>query len=113
MKSFSDLNIPSNLFEALKTLDQLLTDEEKHSFKEEDPKNIALYHHGVGRELRNAWGLWAGSVLAKHFNSIGIDHPDDMSGIILRSYHRRLNGYPIELEKQIQHYRNYWDNLKK
>lgn len=62
----------------------------------------------IGLTMRNRWGLWAGSELAQWFNALGIGHPDDMSGIILHSYWRRLNGYPIELSKQVSFYRSWW-----
>ena len=62
--------------------------------------------------MRNNWGLWKGSRLSKWFNSQGIKHTDDMSGVILVSYYRHLNGKPIELEKQIQYYKNYWAKTK-
>jgi hypothetical protein len=69
---------------------------------------IGVCHHGLGQQIRNDWGLWGESTLSKFFNRVGIHHPDDMSGIILTSYHRRLNGRPIDLEGQIQHYKDYW-----
>lgn len=40
------------------------------------------FHFGFGMWLRNNWDLWKGSRLSKYFNSIGVYHPDDMTGII-------------------------------
>lgn len=48
-------------------------------------------HFGFGMWIRNNWNLWGGSRLSIYFNQKGIHHPDDMSGIILVSYHRHLN----------------------
>ena len=62
-----------------------------------------------GRCLRNAWGLWGGSPLAKFFNTRGVHHPDDMSGIIMTSLWRRLHGAPIKLEEQAAAAKRYWD----
>jgi len=31
-----------------------------------------------------------------------------MSGIILDSFWRQLNGKPIKLDEQIKHYQDYW-----
>jgi hypothetical protein len=42
---------------------------------------------------------------------MGIYHPDDMSGIILTSYHRYLNGQDIALEAQIKSYQDYWKKV--
>ncbi len=63
---------------------------------------------GLGMWMRNNWGLWRGKELAIYFNSIGIYHPDDMSGIILTSYYRELYGKDWEVEKQIQYYQDFW-----
>jgi hypothetical protein len=65
-------------------------------------------HFGLGLWMRNNWGLWKGTELSRYFNSIGISHPDDMSGIILTSYYRHLKGQDRELEKQVKHYQEYW-----
>ncbi|MES2460743.1 MAG: DUF6794 domain-containing protein, partial [Armatimonadota bacterium] len=43
----------------------------------------------------------------------GIHHPDDMSGILLTSFWRSLNGKPLLLEAQIQEYQAYWEKVKK
>ncbi len=59
-------------------------------------------HHGLGRYLRNNWGLWGRSKLAENLSQMGVFHPDDMSGIILDSYQRKLKGEAIKLEEQIK-----------
>ena len=41
------------------------------------------YHLGFGMWMRNNWGLWKSSRLSRYFNSLGVYHPDDMTGIIL------------------------------
>jgi hypothetical protein len=65
-------------------------------------------HMSTGMWMRNNWGLWRRGKLAKHFDSMGIHHPDDMSGIILTSYHRHLAGKERDLEQQVKRYREYW-----
>ncbi len=67
--------------------------------------DMALYHHGLGTWIRNNWGLWEGSRLSVWFQKKGIEHPDIMSGIILTSFWRHLNGKPIGLEEQFRYYR--------
>jgi hypothetical protein len=62
--------------------------------------------------IRNNWRLWGGSRLSKYFNDLGIFHPDDMSGIILNSYHRFLLGQDIKLDDQIDYYKDYWKKRK-
>jgi hypothetical protein len=62
--------------------------------------------------LRNNWGLWKGSRLSKWFNEKGIQAPDDMSGIILDSFWRHLNGKPLKLDEQIKYYQDYWKMIE-
>jgi hypothetical protein len=100
---------PTTLQEALVSLDKVLTQSEKQSFKSVKESDATVRaHFNLGRSLRNEWGLWAGSPLAKNFNKLGITHPDDMSSIILVSYWRHLNGKPLEVEKQVACYQHWW-----
>ena len=83
-------------------------DLDSFKIKEENTATVRL-HFGTGMSIRNSWKLWAGtSEISKYFRNIGISHPDDMSSIILTSLHRKLNKKPIELEKQIKFYQDYW-----
>jgi hypothetical protein len=100
---------PKNLDEAVLQLEKIHDDTtEKHIIAMTEKQFIAHSHFGIGMSIRNNWGLWKGGELSKYFNSIGIYHPDDMSGIILTSYFRHLKGQDRELEKQVKHYQDYW-----
>lgn len=68
-------------------------------------KDLWEYHLGLGTGLRNEWGLWAHSRLAQYFEALGVDHPEEMSSIIIKSYWRRLNHQDIKLEEQLAEYR--------
>jgi hypothetical protein len=76
----------------------------------DDPRSL---HHSLGGRLRNELQLWYDSVISKWFHSLGIHHADDMSGIILTSYHRKLNNVPINLEEQVQYYKDWWNKSEK
>lgn len=84
------------------------------SFKKMPEDQIAAkYHFNLGMHLRNEWGLWdQKSELYKYFAAMGLFHPDDMSGVILLSFHRHLNGKELKVEEQIEKYKNYWAKLK-
>ena len=87
--------------------------EDIDEFKSENEDDIpGLYHMSIGMWMRNNWGLSGGSRLAKWFNTKGIYHPDDMSSIILLSFWRHLNQKPIELDNQIEYYKDYWEKQK-
>lgn len=101
--------IPKDLEDCFKQIDSFWDDSTKAEVKlwtEEVFTSRA--HHGFGMWMRNNWQLWGGSRLSNYFNDLGIYHPDDMSGIILDSYHRFLTGKDIKLEEQIKFYQDYW-----
>jgi hypothetical protein len=108
--SLDELPIPEDLNEAI----EVLTNDEniKSAWEYTEDEFLGFTHHGFGTGLRNGWGLWRReSILTKWFNEKGIYHADDMSGIILTSFHRSANNIPIDLEGQIKQYREYWDKV--
>ena len=65
----------------------------------------------LGLWIRTNWGLWEGSRLARYFNRLEIQHPDDMSQIILDTFWRYLNRKPIELEMEIIECKKYRESV--
>jgi hypothetical protein len=103
---------PTNLEECLQYLDEFFTSEDKKTIRGLDEKNFsAISHHGMGQEMRNKWGLWKGSELQDFFKKMGLWHADDMSDIILTSYHRHLTGKPLDVEAQVEAYKEYWKKI--
>src|ERR1700733_5035031 len=103
--------IPEDLADALQELDSMLPAAAKNDINAIDKSEMTLYHLGFGTWLRNNWGLWKGSRLADHFHSIGIQHPDDMSGTILDAYWAKLHGQPINVAEQAAQYKQFYDKL--
>ena len=104
---------PVNLTEAVEQLNKIHHDTTKQKiFDMTEDELIAGAHMGLGLWMRNTWGLWKRKKLAKHFNSMGIYHPDDMSGIILETYYRELHGREWKVEEQVEEYQTYWKNIK-
>jgi hypothetical protein len=119
-------NTIKDLDEALSILATDLPEADIAFFKDyEEEFVLAAAHCALGKWLRNNWGLWeppltesaieqykamglkdpldwAGSTLVTYFHTIGIKHADDMSGIIIRSFHRLMRDRPMELEVQVQ-----------
>jgi hypothetical protein len=111
--SLRGVYIPKDLEDCFKQIDSFWNDSTKLKVKHwTEDEFSARVHLGFGMWLRNNWQLWGGSRLSKYFNEMGITHSDDMSGIILDSYHRHLNNNEIKLEEQVQHYRDYWEKVK-
>ena len=101
--SIDHVYIPANVADCFKQLDKLLSYTERKEFtKNREEEVIGLYHMGLGLWMRNNWGLWGGSRLSHYFNEMGLTHPDDMSSVIITSYHRHLNGKDIKLQEQLK-----------
>jgi len=100
--------IPKDLDECFIALRKMLDPNELDKFMTNDEGDVVLAHHGLGRWIRNNWGLWKGGELKTHLEGLGFTHPDDMSHTILLSFHRHLRGTPLELEKEAANCRKYW-----
>jgi hypothetical protein len=100
--------LPATLDEALHELDRGMSSGFKRAFREAEENPVGRFHGDFGMWMRNCWGLWRGSALSEYFNALGIWHPDDMSGIILTSYWRRVRGVPIDLDGQVAGCKAYW-----
>jgi len=101
--------IPRNFEECLLQLDTLINDSLKQWIRcLPDRKFGNIVHHSLGMYLRNNWGLWGENELAKNLYEMGIFHPDDMSGIILDSYQRKIKGENIRLDEQLKYYQDYY-----
>lgn len=108
-KKFTEVKQPDNPEEALAALDETdIADAEEWIAMTEDDALCAA-HHGLGQMLRNEWGLWQSNKLTEWFNGIGIKHADDMSGIILVSFHRKHNNVERDLDGQVAKYRKHWN----
>lgn len=100
--------IPSNLEECFQELHKKSFDMDLEEIKSLPEEEMIRLHHTLGRWIRNNWGLWIGSPLKDYFISLGLSHPDDMSGVILTSFYRHLKGLPLDVEGQIKEYLEYW-----
>ncbi len=108
------IHIPADLDECYRQLDQLLADSTRIKFKAMPEREFtSRVHFGLGRWLRNHWQLWGGSRLSQYFNDLDVTHADDMSGIILVSYHRYLNQQDIKLEEQLKNSVNFWKKYER
>ena len=103
------MQTPEDLESAITALSSMLKEKNLEILKnwpEEDA--IGRTHFRVGQWMRNNWGLWGRSKLAEYFRSLGVDHGDDMSAIIVNCLHCRLNNKGIALEEQVAFYRRWW-----
>ena len=99
--------IPEDIEDCFTELETMLHPDMIEEMRSGDEDDMIMYHHGLGRWIRNNWGLWSGSRLFDYLYELGLHHPDDMSDIILHSFWRYLNDRPLELEEQVQFYIDY------
>ena len=101
--------IPCDLEEALEIMIKTNKKEDLEKFKSMNENDaVCNLHFGAGMALRNGWSLWGENNLTKWFNTIGISHADDMSGIIYTTLHRKLNDKEYELAQQVKKYQDHW-----
>jgi hypothetical protein len=85
-------DIPETLEECFEILNALISEKEQNKFKEAPEDQLFLYHHTLGLWIRNSWIYPTKTRIAQLFLQDGCSfHPDDMSSIIIKSYHRYLN----------------------
>ena len=56
---------------------------------------------GIGRWMQINWSFFEGSRFSHYLKSLGLHHPDDMSVVVMVSFHRHLNDLPLDIESQV------------
>lgn len=103
----SENETPKNLKEAVNRIIDATPDIVQEKIIEGSDE-LRFAHFGLGKWIRNNWGLWGGSKLQEWFHEKGIRHADDMSGIILETVKREIRGEDWDIAGQVQSYREYW-----
>jgi len=102
---------PDDIYECFEYLDVIFDDTAKYTFMTfPEEVSAANYHFGLGMWMRNNWGLWRNSLLKQSLIDSGYVHPDDMSSIILKAYHRKLNNKPLNVKEDAELYRKHWES---
>jgi peroxiredoxin len=97
---------PSNIEECIKELKETLPSADLHRFEFEPELVTDEYHLTLGLWIRNNWiRAEGGGRLFEFFHDMGINNPDDMSGIILTSLWRDLHSQPLRVEDQVREYK--------
>ena len=108
-------NVPETLYEAVNLLDDLIDDEEDRKlFQETSVEEVeTTYHHTLGRYLRNEWRLWTeGTPMRDWFISMGLEHADDMSSIIISAWWHQLNDIEFDFIGRVELAAAYWRAVK-
>jgi hypothetical protein len=105
--------LPRNLNEAIEFLEKDWGDAEKLKFKNTpEIKAVTSIHFSTGLWIRNNWIRGdRDTALVKYFHNLGVYVPDNISSIILTSFHRKLNHKNLDLNGQIQPVKAYWKKI--
>jgi hypothetical protein len=92
-------NWPATLVDALDTLDNVIPAATKQYLRALDEAGLDREQWGLGLAIRNVLGLWRDEApLTRWFLERGFVQGDDVAGVILRAYWRRLHGLDPEPE---------------
>jgi hypothetical protein len=112
---FDPKRVPETLEQCFEQLEGMMKQDPEggERFLETDDRGkdvTYMYHHTLGRWIRNNWGInHSHGKLHEWLTGLGLHHPDDMSGLILTSFWRHKNDKALDIEGQVQHFKDFWD----
>jgi hypothetical protein len=102
--------IPMDLLDCFRNLDTLMDDGVRERFMAFSDEEVDKRTHGsLGKWLDNRWSISEGSRLTAYFRKMGVPHPDYMTGIIIRSYHRHLHKRDLKVKEQVNEFKKLWE----
>ncbi len=103
LSEIAGVYIPTDLDDAYVQLAQLSPKESLQFYRDQDENEVVLgLFPKLGRWIILNWGFEGGSRMSHYLRNQGVHLPEDMSMLIMRSWHRHLNGIPVDLEGQVQ-----------
>lgn len=104
--------VPTTLDEAVELLQEALSSEEKNKIKNLKSSDL---HFSLGDFLRREWSLWEqGNRLSIWFlKTYGVNHADDISGIVLECLINDLNNAPRQDKILAKRFIEHWKKYKK
>lgn len=97
--------IPKDIEDAYEEFLALSPEESIEQFKMGEEEMVAQkLHFGIGRWMIVNWNLYEGSRLSQALRDIGVLHPDDMANLLIRVFHRKLNGVDENIEALVAEY---------
>ena len=95
--------IPADLGEAFSQLNKLIDANSKKKFKSVGEEQASRkLHFSFGRWINHNWGFYGGSRFSHYLKSLKLYDPDNMSKFVIITYHRYLNGKPLEVKKLLE-----------
>ena len=106
------VQIPQSLEDAITVVKDKLQGDIEFVVKNPEHTVLNRAHHGLGMWIRNSWGFWRGSNanLVQELKILGLNHPDDMSSLIIQCAIRDIKGEDRDIQGTVQFYKDYWAN---
>lgn len=103
-RSPTGVAIPRDLEAALDELDRVVPAGWKEGFRALPEEAHREAEADLGRWIKANWGLYQDTLLTRWFQNAGVFLPDEMGGVTLLAFWRRLNGAPYPLEGLLASY---------
>ncbi|AXQ69869.1 hypothetical protein HOU03_gp399 [Caulobacter phage CcrSC] len=99
---------PSTVQDAIELLHSWMDENDKLEFIMEGQSG--RLHHGFMRHVRNEWNLWDTSTpIVRNTKAVyGVDHADDISGLIEGGLLAKLNGDEFNFDAEARRYKDHW-----
>lgn len=107
-------DLPKTLNETYELLDNRDLGEGMNDWLNMDVhKALGMVHSSLGQWIRNHLKLWEKESNLKEWfmNNFYLDHPDDISSLILINFHQRKNGLIPDLNKEAEAYHKHWEQV--
>jgi hypothetical protein len=115
-----EAHVPETLEAAAFRAWELMDEQEHHNplLIAETPEQLAaMTHRTLGQWMRNNWGLWskASKLFADIHTRYGLDHADDLSGLILiAAWHVEHSSDPSgDLDAAAKRYLSHWRDFER
>ena len=104
-------NIPKTLDETFTYLNEMNVSDLDSWLQLELTSALGQAQHGLGQWIRNNFGLWEekpNDIKNWFIDNYFLDHPDDISSMILINFHEKMNGKNTNLSKHVDIYHKHW-----
>jgi len=99
-------HIPADLIDAMKTLDKITPEESKENYAAQSEDFVVeRLFFSLGRWLAINWGMYDGSRFSRYLQNLGVDQPDGQKELVMRAYHRHLNGQDLDVRDLVTRYK--------
>lgn len=104
------MDTPKTIAEAVAYLAEALSEESRAALIARGPE---YFHMTNGMAIRNGLGLWSpeSPLVVSAKATYGVDHADDISGLILLGLYGEVSGEPVDLDAEAADYRAHWADL--